>query len=355
MNKVARVLGALLLLLAVASTRAAVVRDLYSAQVPVADQSSRTLAKASREALAEVLVKVSGSTDVLRNPAIKAALAESRDHVQQYAYTRGDDSAGELAARIEFDDAYVTGLVKQAGAPLWTANRPLVLVWMVVEDAQGRYFVNWDSAPEMSAQLLAAFSRRGVPVQLPLFDLADAAALSPQNAWRLNGSSLRAASARYDVQDIMVGRLAALSTGKGTGDWSYFSGDNRIDRSVSASDAQTFMRKGVSIVAEEMAARYAVAPSLAAEGGVTMSVTGVSSYADYAGIVAWLEGLELIEHANVERIQGERIELRLSAQADPAQLTTIIELNDRLLPTPPAVPDATGASIGPQLSYQWRK
>ena len=51
MNKMARVLGALLLLLAVASARAAIVRDLYSAQVPVADQGSKTLVKASREAL----------------------------------------------------------------------------------------------------------------------------------------------------------------------------------------------------------------------------------------------------------------------------------------------------------------
>ncbi len=347
-HRVAGVLWPLLLLLAVTSSQAGSVRDLYSAQVPVADQSARALSTASRQALAEVLVKVSGSVEVLQYPAIKAALKEARTHVQQYAYSREDGPQGVLSARFEFDGSYVTRLVTQSGAPLWTANRPQVLVWMVVEDASGRYFVNMDTAPELSTQLLEAFSRRGVPVQLPLFDLADSAAISTEEAWRLYGPALQAASDRYDVQDIVAGRLAALSTGKSVGDWSYLSSGNRIDRSVTATDAEAFMREGVSIVAEDMASRYAVVSSGADDSGVTMFVQGVASYADYAGIVAWLEGLELIDHANVERIERDQIELRLHAQADAGQLAAIIELNERLVPVPPT-------STNSQLSYQWRK
>jgi len=346
---VARVLWlvSLLCLVLPLATRAEMVKNLYSAQVPVADQSGKALASASREALAEVLVKVSGSVDVLQYAPIRAALGEARSHVQQYAYVREEGPEAALAARFEFDDSYITRLVTDAGAPLWTANRPLVLVWMVVEDDGGRYFVNWDTAPELSAQLLAAFSRRGVPVQLPLFDLADAAALSPEQVWRLSEPALQAASARYDVQEVMAGRLAAVSTGNAVGDWSYFSAGGRIDRSVTAADAQGFVREGVSIVAEEMSERYAIAPSAAGEGGVSMSVSGVTRYADYAGIVSWLESLELIEHANVERVQGDRIELRLYAQAQATQLTPIIELNKRLQPLPPA-------ESGSQLNYQWQ-
>ena len=331
------------------ATRAEIVKNLYSAQVPVADQSAAALASASRDALAEVLVKVSGSVDALQYGSIKAALGEARSHVQQYAYVREKDPEASLAARFEFDDAYITGLVTDAGAPLWTANRPLVLVWMVLEDEGGRYFVNWDTAPELSEQLLAAFSRRGVPVQLPLFDLADSAALAPEQVWRLSESALQAASARYDAQEIMAGRLAVGSTGNAIGNWSYFSAGGRIDRSISAADAESFVREGVAVVAEKMSERYAIAPSAAGTDGVSMAVTGVSRYADYAGIVSWLESLELIEHANVERVQGDRIELRLYAQAGAAQLTPIIELNKRLqpLPLPPA-------ASGSQLNYQWQ-
>jgi hypothetical protein len=218
---------------------------------------------------------------------------------------------------------------------------------MVIEDAGGRYFVNWETAPELAQQLLAEFSRRGVPVQLPLFDLADSAAISTEEAWRLYGPALQAASARYNVQNIVAGRLAALSAGNSVGDWSYFYSGDRIDRSVTAPDAGAFVREGVSIVAEEMSARYAVTSSGTDDSGVKLSVVGVISYADYAGIVAWLEGLELIEHANIERILGDRVELRLHAQADAGQLAAIIELNERLLPLPATEPND-------QLSYQWQ-
>ena len=81
----------LLLALAV-SGRADVVEDLYWAEVAVADQSSKSLASASRDALSDVLVKASGSESVLRNPVVKEALGEARNQVLQYAYRRGEEA-----------------------------------------------------------------------------------------------------------------------------------------------------------------------------------------------------------------------------------------------------------------------
>lgn len=336
----------LLALLAAANSRAEIVSDLHTAIIPVADQSSQAMAAASRQALAEVLVKVSGSNGLLRNPAIVAALADSRSHVQQYAYVRDKAPEAGFSVRFVFDGAYITDLVVKAGAPLWTANRPLVLAWVVVEDEQGRHFVNWDSTPEHAQLLADEFSRRGVPVQLPVFDLIDTAAVSPEDAWRLDAGVIQAASVRYDVQDVVAGRLANSSGGNSLGDWSYIHQENRINRSVTAPDLQAFLRTGVNIVADEMAARYAVEPSAGDEGGVRMSVTGVSTYADYAAIVNWLESLELVETAIIEQVQGDRIELRLQARADATQLASIIALNRQLLP---------GSGTSAQLNYQWRK
>jgi hypothetical protein len=91
---------------------------------------------------------------------------------------------------------------------------------------------------------------------------------------------------------------------------------------------------------------------------VRISVSGVSSYADYAAIVKWLESLELVDNANLEQVQGDRIELRLQAQADASQLATTIELNNRLQPIPlpiPAPGSETELESNVQLNYQWRK
>jgi hypothetical protein len=116
---------------------------------------------------------------------------------------------------------------------------------------------------------------------------------------------------------------------------------------VNAESVAVFLGEGIALVAEEMAGRYAVAASGVDLGGISMSVAGVEGYSDYAKIVAWLEGLELIEHANVEFIRGDEIQLRLIAQADADQLREIIELNRRLQPL-------VSIAGGDQLIYQWQ-
>jgi hypothetical protein len=368
----------LLPLLVAVGARADVVEGLHAATIPVANQSAESLAKAAREALSEVLVKVSGSSEVLRNPAVVKALGNARNQVQQYAYLRNKAPGGGQAVQFDFDPGYIKNLVLQAGAPFWTANRPEVLAWVVVEDAQGKHFVSPDSAPEQAQLLADEFSRRGVPLQFPVFDLVDTTAMSPDDAWRLDAATVQAASARYNLQDILVGRLTSVTEGQAAGDWAYFYQTERIDRAVNATDQQAFFRDGVDVVAGGMAARYAVAPTAGPQGGVSLSVSGVSTYADYAAIVKWLEGLELVEQANLVQVQGDRIELRLKAQVDATQLAAMIGLNDRFLPLPAPAPMAaptampapapepgvqpvaqTGTPLstqpGTQLSYQWRK
>ncbi len=330
------------------ASHAVVVEDLYSADILVPDKGQQALSAGAREALSQVFVKVSGSTDVLQNPVLVSALGNSRSLVQQYAYISRDADSGGFLARFEFDEAVISNFIMRSGAPLWTENRPAVLVWMVVEGAGGKQFLNNETSPEMVAQISAEFARRGVPAQFPLYDLNDAALVTVEDVWRLNSSALVAASARYGARDILAGRLATLSSGGGTGDWSYLYGSSRIDRSIRAGDSEAFLLAGASLVAEEMSSRYAVAPTAANSDGIKVLVTGVSNYSDYADIVSWLEGLELIEFANVETIRGDTLHFNLVAQADAGQLATIIELNKKLVPV-----RSNDASV--QLSYQWKK
>lgn len=327
---------------------AEIVDDLYSGKILVADRSDATLESAANEALAEVLVKVSGSADVLNNPAVTQALTQAREQVQQYGYSRDTLSPDGWVARVEFGRRYITRLITQAAAPLWTANRPRVLVWMVVERDGLREFVSPDTTPMLAQELMREFERRGVPAQFPLFDLADTTALGLEQVWEIEGVALMAASQRYDLVDVLAGRVVALNSGNWAGDWSYIQPANRLDRTISASGSREFGVQGVALVANEMAARYSVAPSTGEGGGgvVPMSVTGVYDYPDYAAIVSWLESLELIEHANVRVVRPDSIELGLITGADAAQLATIIELNQRLAPT-------NSGTEG--LHYQWQR
>jgi len=337
--------GVCLWLIVATTAVAEVVHNLYSATVPVSTQSQTALERASRDALGQVLVKVSGSGDVLDNPVVRDALAGARQHIQQYAFVREEGIEAGLSARFEFDSAYVTRLVTQARLPLWTANRPRVLVWAAVERAGQRQLISLDGTPDLAAQLLQEFDRRGIPAQLPLYDLADATAITVDDIWDLNSLVALAASQRYAVDDVLLGRVVALSTGEWTGDWSYLSGRDRLDRSVTAPTSVGFNRRGVALVAEEMASRYAVVSSGGGDALLSMTVTGVTDYRDYAAIIAWLEGLELIDHANVQRISGDSLQIALVSLADAQQLAALIELNEGLTPL---------STVSGYLEYEWR-
>ena len=327
--------------------RAEIVHDLYAATVPVKDQGESARASASREALAQVLVKVSGNAAVLENPDIKEGLRDARGKVQQYAYRQDESSDSGLAVRFEFDGGLVKDLVTSAGEPLWTANRPPVLVWLAIDDDDGATLVSRDTAAQQTEALLAAFGRRGVPVRLPLLDLQDTAALSAADIQALDRGKLREASARYAVEHIVAARINVLSSGEHVGEWSYLFDDEHLNRPVRGADFDAHLRAGVDAVAMAMASYYAVA-SIDGEGaGITMSVAGVESYADYAAVLAWLESLEMVDKAKLERVNGARLDLRLDSRAEPAQIPAIIELNPRLRP-------AEFPRPGVQLDYVWR-
>ncbi|MFT4822886.1 MAG: hypothetical protein ACJAUG_003085 [Halioglobus sp.] len=326
---------------------AALVDDLYEAEVPVADHGPQALEKSSLLALQQVFIKVSGSVEVLENPVILTELEKARSYVQQYSYTRDQDTDGDLSAKFEFDGSVISRLVVDSGAPLWTANRPTVLVWIVVQSATGRQFVGSDSFPGVLQAIQKSFSTRGVPLRAPLLDLEDTTALEVDDVWRLRASPLLSASRRYGVQNILAGRVTELSTGEWLGDWAYISGNGRVDRTVSAVSVNDFTNSGASLVAEEMSEKYSLAASKTDLAGVLMLVRGVNSYADYSKIVSWLESLELIQHANIEEIEGDQILLRITAQAEASRLRKIIELNRRLAPI-------SNASNTFQLSYQWK-
>ena len=330
------------------AVHAETVSDLYTATVPVAQRSDAALAEAATEAMSQVMIKLSGSDAVLSYPGVQAALPGARALVQQYAY-EGGQGAEPLQARIAFDAAAMSRVITDAGAPLWTANRPATLAWIVLEDAGGRRFLTPDTDPELAAALLAAFNQRGVPLKFPLFDLTDATAVSTEEVWRFDSVVLQSASARYGAGDVLAGRFAVLSSGEWLGDWTYIADRRQRNRTVNVSPDQGLFVAAAALVAADMASRYAVTVSSnAASGGIAMQVDGITSYSDYAGVVSWLEGLELIRHANVESVSGDRIILRLDASAPAQQLAIIIELNDSLVPAP--VANADGG-----LYYLWQR
>jgi hypothetical protein len=330
---------------------AVVVDNLYQADVAVEDHSTRVLQKATREGLAQVLVKVSGSREVLNSAEIKQALTQNRQYLQRYQYQRLE--AGELSLQIHYDSQLVTELLTQAQQPLWTANRPPVLIWLVVDNAAGRYIATAQSHPELTAALRLELGRRGVPAVFPLLDLQDTVALNVYDLWKLDRLAIYRASQRYAVGSTLVGRLNVLSDGRWMGDWMYLQENDKMASSFYGEQLQAMSFAAVDFVVEHMAERYAVAAGSGQAEDVLIRVDNLTGYAAYRALVDYLEGIELIDSAHPTYIEGDSMLLRLRAQAEAEQLHRIIALSHSLQRQEPQPPLRVGDQQA-QLVYRWK-
>ncbi|MEM6485657.1 MAG: DUF2066 domain-containing protein [Pseudomonadota bacterium] len=314
----------------------------YSARVEVVDRSGSTLRQAQRAGLEQVLTKATGNPDAPQAPSLQEDLTEPSRLLLGYSYE--ESTTGNLRLRLNYDQNAVQELISAARLPLWTSNRPTVLVWLVRTDDR-RSFVTLDEAPEANRMMIDSFEMRGVPLQQPLHDLEDAAALSPGEAWRLDSAALVGASRRYGDRLLLAGRMAELSDGRVSGEWRFLDEGRWITSSVRAGSTEEFMSAGADLVARRLADRYAVvAQPGSLDTGYRLVVRGARSYLDFAAIRETLVSLEAVTYVVPEFLQGDKIEFRLEADAERGRLKQLIELDRRFVPVP---------GDDPSLRYEW--
>lgn len=329
-----------------AAARAEIVVDIYGARLPMVSRGDIDLAAARRDGLAQVLVKASGDAAAAARPAVAAALSEADRYLLSYSYVENDGEG--LWLRLDYDERAVQALLRSAGLPLWTANRPAVLVWLVYSDGVRRRFVGPADMPAEADALAYSFERRGLPLQLPLLDLQDVAALNPGEAWRQSSAALVDASRRYRGTELLAGRVARTSAGRWVGDWRLLYGGRWLSQPVDTADFADFADAGSDLVARTVAGRYAVNLADSADLRHRVILRGVRSYGDFAAARQILEGLEAVRRVVPERLVGDQVSLRVEADADLVQLARIIELDRRFV----AVPAAAG-ELG--LLYEWMR
>ena len=111
-------------------------------RIEVTDRSEETIAAAAREALQQTLLLRSGDRDLLAHPTISATLDDARSQLSLYQF---EQIEGRTRFVAQIDLAVIDNLIREADGTMWTASRPPVLMWLVVDDIGGRRFGNTDN------------------------------------------------------------------------------------------------------------------------------------------------------------------------------------------------------------------
>ncbi|MFT4929094.1 MAG: hypothetical protein ACI8WB_005224 [Phenylobacterium sp.] len=181
--------------------------DLYQASVTVVDQTRDARVKAQREVFAKVLVKVSGNSDVLKNPAVKTAVRRASQYLNQFEFSRDSDNVPQIEA--SFDEGKVNRLLRQQSLPIWGKRRPSILLWMAGEDQQSgaRGVISRESNPQLLSQIEQLSKDRGLPIIFPLYDLEDNKEVSASDVWGYFFAHINQYSLRYNSDAMVISRF----------------------------------------------------------------------------------------------------------------------------------------------------
>lgn len=291
-------------------------------RIDVEDRSDATVDLGARQALERVLLERSGDRDLLTHPVVAAALETARSSLSLYQFELID---GQMRFVAQIDPATIESMIKEANGTLWAEPPPPVLLWLVIDDLDGRRFGNTSMEQSLWEALEKAFAELGAVLRQPLYDLPDALLVSPDTLWRQDFGPIVEASERYGARQILMGRLIALSSGRYIGEWIYR--DEAAEQSISVQAASTpaLIEPGLTLAMSEIRRQYAVALSKSSDQGVLrVSVRNVVSLDDYKAVTNLIAGIRTLEHVRPVAVEGDTLTLELLGVSDPATLSRLM-------------------------------
>ena len=338
--------------LCAAAVDAETVPWLYDVEVPVASQSARDRGPASRRAFEILLTRVTGLKSVPRNEEVRHALSDPGRYYVEYRFSaRDEEEAGEVVRQtylvVSFDPASVQRLIRDAALPVWSANRPRIAAWIVVDRGGGeRDIVANDADLELVAALRRQALARGVHLELPLMDLTDQLEVSPATIEGGFTDLLFSASRRYGADYLLHGRVTQRLTGGWTGFWTLSHPGGGQPFSFEAADESSLAAHVVDAVADDLMQRFAVFGL--DSGTLQIAVSGASSIAGYGNLLGYLAALEFVDNVDVVSVSARAIELRVHTRSSEERLAELLANEGLLVRDDRGVFDQRGGV------YRWR-
>ncbi len=325
-----------LLLVCLANARAAVVEDLFTVELPVADQTTSLRLESFSQAFKQVVVKVSGSDDALRSPAFKRPMERSARYVKQFRYvnrSQPDDDeldAGRLYLRIDFDQQLIEGLLRENNFPVWGRERPSSLLVISYDVNENIKLVSDDSTPDLIESLDKAASRHAVPVLFPLMDLQDIGLVGIGDIVSRQFDNIETMAARYAPDALLVGQIVGRSGRGWEGDWEVRFADQVFRWQHQASSKQAVVDQVVRHLAKILALEYALEDHRRVEQSLLLSVSALEGIEKLITVQKYLKSLNVVDSVHVAMINQDVVTYRLQLRNDAEDLQRLIDFGEVL-------------------------
>jgi len=337
----------ILIVLAIFSTFASAVEvhGLYQVEISVPDQSRDSRQLAYREALVQVLVRVSGQSQVMMQRQFHLVLDDAWKLVQSYRYRQMDIQEAQdkgldhasLVLVVQLDPEQVKRLLREAERPIWGQVRPTTVSWVVVEQGGKRELLGAASSHPAKQILERRAEQRGLPLQFPLLDLIDQQAVSVSDVWGGFVEPVKNASLRYSDDAVFFGRV--YSRGKRwIGEWHLLVRGHESHWSMQGDDLAEVLQPSVDIAVDDIALRYAQSTGEGESAGYTrVKVWNIQSLEDYAAVLKYLEKQISVVDVIPDSVDGGSVLFRIRTEGNWSNVAKAISLGNLLYPYTPDV------------------
>ncbi|MGA9852639.1 MAG: DUF2066 domain-containing protein [Gammaproteobacteria bacterium] len=353
------------------TAQSAVVAGLYEASVPVPDQSAAARRVALQQALAAVLVKITGERTAGGVPALVNLIQNPGQFLQQYRYeqapvngntasvtyydlTRTGASAiapTGLLLSANFDPEVVDQAVRAVHEPLWGQERPTTLVWVAFQDGSNQSIVSSGNNSTIVQAMTGAASQRGVSLIFPTMDALDQQAIGYPDISNDIANRIQQASQRYKPDSSLVGSIYMTTPGQYAARWQLTVGAESQSWTTPPDDLASVAADGVQTTADHYAKWFAVAADATGMNGITVSVTGITSVDAYAKVLAYLGGLTPVKAVQVTRVENQTVYFSLDTRGDISNLQQAVLLGGLLKSSVPGGTSGFASPLSLQFQY----
>jgi uncharacterized protein len=354
--------------LVAAPVQAVVLPDFYKADVPVASQSVTDRSAAFQQAMAQILVKITGSTAIMQMPKAGELAQQAAKYVRQFRYAEQPLPPGQTRAAksgedyqpfiisVTFNAEALERALLEAGLPIWNADRQPVLVIAGVQERDQRIILSAQMEHPVKQALEQEAAVRGVPLLFPLMDQKERKQVAFADIRGGFSENLLPLAQRYNVSLVLEAYIEADSSGDWSARWAVHR-DNVSSRWNESYVALTeAVQSGIGGAADILASRYAIATI----GGNTLldvqvKVDQLSSLNDYASVLNYLDGLIFIENAIPVRVEPGSVVFRILMRSELAELERILTVSRILRPVTVSAETAATPQDRIDLTYNYQK
>ena len=328
-----------LLLFAVTGVNAATVEHLYDVSYPVETQQAQERKTAIENALLELLVRVTGNSQIGELPQIAELLERASGFVRQFQYstkqsdnsTFGESDKEQAILNVVFDEASIKQALWKYNLPVWGKTRPATLLWLAIQDSEKRYLLDANNGREIVDVINARAQKRGIPVIYPLMDLEDQMNIKVSDVWGGFVDNISNASARYPAEEILSGRIFLDPFGTWQARWTLIHGSEQSVWQISGEDLAVVLEQGMHGLADNIAARYASIASDEAQAGLQIRITDIGNINALVRVTKYLESLSQIARIHLSKVERTQVTYQIELRSEQQALARAISLGRTLV------------------------